>query len=151
MEQGEVGREGIGDVTQPLPAGELAHRLQMGRTLRVEDLLGGAPGQEREHDLRELLASEVSVGVHGVEEPLLELRDSVGGDRVPLAVGAFVALDGVDYDEPVAEQPGERRVDLAEPELFLAAEEAIMEAFQLVSVSWSFLEESQKRVTRRHW
>ena len=77
----------------------------MRRPLCVEDLLGGPSREERQHDLRELGALEVAPRVDGVEQPLLEPGDAVGGDRVPLPVRSFLSLDRVHDYEAVAKEP----------------------------------------------
>jgi hypothetical protein len=104
------------------------------RPLDIQVAVGRAPDHQRQHDLAEQLALQVRVGRDRFAEPFVDLGHAVLGDGVPAALGPGLLLDRAGDRLPVPGQPGQRRVDLAVPQLPLA-EVRVVVPFQVIAVA----------------
>src|SRR5690606_28965331 len=123
---------------------------QVFRALGVEDVGGVAAGEQREDDLGVEGRLQVGLGLLGCGEPPFDIGDAGFGDRVPLPLGAAAGLDAVDFDEPVLQQAGHRRVDLAVVQRPVVTELLVEGPLEVVTVARAGLQEPQEGVTDGH-
>ena len=109
-----------------------------------------APGQQREHDLRVQRALQVRLGLLGLAQPALDVGHAGRRDRVALALRPGAGLDAVDLDQPVLQQPRERRVDLAVGQRAVRPEALVVGPLEVVAVSRAALEQPQEGRSDRH-
>ena len=89
-------------------------------------------------------------GFSGWLEPALDVGHAGLGDRVALALRPGARLDAVDLDEPVLEQPRERRVDLPVAQRPVRAEALVVGPLEVVAVSRAALEQPEEGRSDRH-
>ena len=130
VEEGVVGEQRDGHRRRPPDGRQLAHPLEVGVALGVDQRLDRAPGQDREHDLGEQRRLEVRLGIERLVEPALELARPLVGDRVAAALRALGLLDLVDPDATALLEPTQRRIDLREGDRMVRREVAIDQRFR---------------------
>ncbi len=150
MEDGVVGQEGQGQRPAAADGGQLAHALEMGVALGIDDGDDVASGQDGQHDLGEQRGLQVRLGLERPVDPAIELGDAVVGDGVAAPVRPVGALDAIEAHPPARLQAGQCRVDLGEGDRVIGREVAIDQALQVVAVAWFVAEQAEDGVGNAH-
>jgi len=148
MEQGVVTDQLIRQIAGGFPLRELPHQPQVFRPLPVEDVGGGAPGQQGQHHLGVEGALQVRLRLLRPAEPLLHIGDPRGGDRVPLALRPLPRLDRVHLDQAVPQQSGQGGVHLSVGQRAILAEPFVIGPFEVVPVAGLALQQGEQRVSQ---
>src|SRR5690606_26912353 len=89
-------------------------------------------------------------GLLGCGEPPFDIGDAGFGERLPAPRGAAAGRDAVDFDGPVLQQAGHRRVDLAVVQRPVVTELLVEGPLEVVTVARAGLQEPQEGVTDGH-
>src|SRR5699024_5114015 len=129
--------------------GELAHPVQEHLPVRVQHGGGGPSGHKREHHPGEQIACSGYDRVHG-RKPGVQLRDSLRGDRVQLAVRTRAGLHAHSGGHPVPFQALQGGVHLAVLELAAVTEQRVVAALEVEAVGRSVIEQGEQRHRYTH-